>query len=213
MKTVDYSEWEVFSSRRNSVNYKNHDESLILKTSGPECIFKLEELEIEKATSDKVRSLGIKSPKILEIVDDGKGGYGMISEYVKGKKSIARIVSEDPENVDEYAKKYADFLKNMHSVKCDDNLFGLLEDKVRPFFEKSLIFNDEQRRKILRLMEITENTHTCLHGDCQHGNFVLAQGEVSTIDLNFFSVGNPLYENHARTSYFWIIPHNKGCLR
>ncbi|MCQ2609882.1 MAG: hypothetical protein MJ151_03745, partial [Lachnospiraceae bacterium] len=130
MRKISINDWQLFSKRRNSNNYYNKDKTLILKTSSEKIKIGLDEFENELKYSNEVSSLGIKTPKILEVVEFDCGGYGIISEYIKNKKSISTAISEDFQNAEYYIKKFVDVAKKLHSTKCSGSIFLSFEEKV-----------------------------------------------------------------------------------
>ncbi len=194
MNVINYDEWELFSARRNSTNYRSFDQSKVLKVSGPDLTYDLDVLEHEKAITEAVVSLGIKTPRVLEIVKDPKGTYGIIYENVKDKLSISRALSQDLEGIDKYVKMFADAVKKLHTTKCTSPIFTKYRDFAKDFISKSERYTEKQRSYLLRLIDQTEDVEMCMHGDCHPGNFIYSKDNVYAIDLAFFAKGHPLFD-------------------
>lgn len=193
MRKVDLKDWNLFSERANSNNFRNADETKLLKIAGKNFAFKLEELENEKKISNEVYDMGIVTPQIFEIVEvDGK--YGLISENIKDKVSISRGVSQDISKIEYYAKMLGLYLKDFHSKKCTSSHFTKYVDDINDFLKTSSIFNEEQRALILKLSDMVKDDEYCVHGDCNASNFIVAHDIVYAIDLSFFTKGNPLLD-------------------
>lgn len=71
------------------------------------------EREFQRSLS--LYEMGVSCPKVIELVTDGER-YGIIVEKVDGKKSFARIISEDPEQLEPLAKEFAREARQLHQL-------------------------------------------------------------------------------------------------
>lgn len=78
--------------------------------------------EMEFDLSRKVEALGLRTPRAIEIVKAGKC-TGVIYHRIVRKKSTSRCCSDNPENIDKYARIFAEECKNLHSRSCNPSDF------------------------------------------------------------------------------------------
>ena len=194
IKDFDLSGWTCFSERRNSKSYMSADKKWMIKFGTEFTKATVESLEREKELTDKAVGIGVKTPKVGEIVELPSGELGLMYEYIEGKKSIARAVSEDLDNIDMYMKRFAHSAKDMHSKICDESKFESMEDRVREQIKKMKELNDAQKEKALKLLDGIEKKNNCLLGDFQTGNFIITSTDEFVIDLGAIAYGNPDYD-------------------
>lgn len=208
MKKVNLEEWKLFSARRNSTNYFNEDETLMLKMPGPDLKFTRKELNKEARISKEILSMGILVPAVYGVVKDDKGELGVIYQNIKDKVSISRALSQDISQMDKLACLFATYLKKLHSTPCTSKYFKPFTKIIKKPYKNTTIFTKEQRAMFDKLMKITPETGTCIHGDCNPGNFIVAHDIVYAIDLSFFEIGNPLYEIGALYMFMCKMPRD-----
>ena len=154
----------------------------------------LESLEHEMEVTKKAIEVGVKTPKVDDIVELPSGELGLIYEYIEGKKSIARAAGEEPDKIDYYMKRFAHVSKDMHSKVCDPNKFESIEDRVREQIKKRDILSEARKEKAYKFLDSIEKKNNFIHGDFQTGNFIIAGGEEFVIDLGNIAYGNPDYD-------------------
>lgn len=194
IKNFDLSTWTCFSERRNSKSYMSADKKWMVKFGTEFAKATMESLEREKDLTDKALAIGVKTPKVGDIVELPNGELGLIYQYIEGKKSIARAMGEDIDNIDYYMKRFAHIAKDMHSKTCDVNKFESMEERVREQIKKLKELNDAQKEKALKLIDGIEKKNNCLLGDFQTGNFIMTGDEEFVIDLGAIAYGNPDYD-------------------
>ena len=208
IKNFSLDGWTCFSDRRNSKSYVSNDKKWMVKFFSEFTNSNLETLEKEKEISEKALKIGVKTPKVGDIVELSDGQHGLIYEYIEGKKSIARASGEDPEHIEEYMKRFARIAKQVHSKVCDVHDFVSREQIVREEIEKRDILNESQKQKAYRLLDTIEKKNTCLHGDFQHGNFIITKTDEYAIDLGGIAYGNPIYDVACFYFFLYFFPKN-----
>ena len=151
IKNFDLSGWTCFSERRNSKSYMSPDKKWMVKFGTEFAAVSLEDLEHEIEVTNKAQAIGIKTPKVDDIVELPTGELGLIYEYIEGKKSIARAAGEDVEHIDYYMKRFAHISKDMHSKICDTSKYDSMEERVRRQILNRDILNDSQKEKAIKL--------------------------------------------------------------
>lgn len=194
MEKVVIKDWELFSERHNSRNYMSKDHKWLLKTSSDKVELKLENLEEEVKLSQSAISIGIPTPFIKGIVEVDEGGLGIIYQYIDGKKSFSRAISEDESRLDELMKRFAVIGKKIHSLPCDTKKFSCIEDKLYTYIDMSKLFTDKEKDIMRDFISKVEKKTTCLHGDFQMSNVITSPSGDYIIDLGMLAYGNELYD-------------------
>lgn len=193
MRKISLNDWTLFSERMNSKNFVSKDGKLILKTSN-ETDYSIEDFEKEIRISKDVASLGIPTPKALEIVKIENGGIGLISEYIKDKKSISRAISEEPDKMESFIREYADLENKIHTTECDTHKFISIEERIDRAFQSKEFLSQDEIQHLKDLERSIPPKTTCLHTDSHYGNIITAPQGVYAIDIGLFSYGNPIYD-------------------
>lgn len=191
IKNFDLSGWTCFSERRNSKSYMSADKKWMVKFGTEFAEATLESLKKEMEVTKKALEIGVKTPKVDDIVELPDGKLGLIYEYIEGKKSIARACGEDLDNIDYYMKRFAHISKDLHSKICDPNKFESIVDRTREQIESRDILSPAQKEKAYKALDGMEKMTNCVHGDFQTGNFIMAGDEEFAIDLGGIAYGNP----------------------
>lgn len=193
-KKIDLTNWTCFSDRFNSKSYVSADKKWMVKFDSGMSYYDETIIDREHDVALKALALGVKTPKVGDIVIDDEGRKGLVYEYIEGKKSIARYVSEDLDNIDMYMKKFALVAREFHSVKCDTTQFESMHDRVINQINTRDILYEEQKVKAFKFLETIELKTVCAHGDFQTGNVILAGDKSYVIDLNSMGYGNPEFD-------------------
>lgn len=195
----DYSAWEPFGKGGRGTTYRSkEDPSVILKMDnrGVEKYVR-EEFELSK----KVSSLGIPTPKVYDLITDGKL-YGYTAQLIKGKKSLCRIVSEDPSRMDGMAKLFAERALEFHSKKygpsepVGESGFDITDMKQRTIecIKTNKYLTDKTKETILAEIQSIPDTGTCLMGDFHFGNLITTGENDYWIDLGEFTHASPAFD-------------------
>lgn len=195
IKNFDLSEWVCFSERRNSKNYVNADRTKMIKIITDINEKDLSEIEKEKEVTDKAISVGIKTPKVYDLIECADGSKGLLYQFIDGKISISRAASEDLDNYDMYMKRFAKVAKDFHSKECNVDEFESMYERLKNnIMNKQKFLSEEQKKKALEYLESIEKKTTCLHGDFQPSNFIITDTEEFAIDLGSICYGNPIFD-------------------
>lgn len=192
-RLIDLNDWEQFGGGGNGWSYYHKtDKSIMLKLNKVE-------IPMEKTLSEFTRSktlyeMGVKTPKAIEFVTDGTR-YGMIMQRIYGKKSFARLMSEDPSCIDELARRFAQKSKEFHSLACDTSLFPSNHDFLKSQILGAEALPQDIKNELVGYIDSFEQTTLCVHGDFNPGNIIRTEdGEEYWIDLGDFAYGDPDYD-------------------
>ena len=191
-RKIDLDEWIKFGGGYTADSfYHKTDDSLMMKLYAP--FMRPEEGLHELEISEAIAQINISIPKPIEYVTTGTQ-YGAVFERLVGKRSIARIVADEPERLDEMAHIFAIEAKKLHSTKCPKELFTPEDELILSTLEESRFLGDEVIAKAKNLVKNTPQGDTCLHGDFHIGNMLIVKDKPIFIDLGDFSYGNPYYD-------------------
>ncbi len=203
IENFDLTGWKLFSERLNSKSYVSADRKWMLKVGGATVENSIELLEHDREATKLALEVGVKTPQVQDVVRLSSGEFGLIYEYIDGKKSIARAMSEDLENVEYYAKRFARISRDMHSKICDTNKFESMKERTINQIKTKDVLNESQKEKAIKLLETIDDKNNFLHGDFQPANFIMAKDKDYVIDLRTIAYGNPDYD----IAYFYFFSH------
>ncbi len=140
----------------------------------------------EALNTARVEETGLNIPKVLEVCKvDGK--WAIVTEYIKGK-TLAKIMEEDPDNIDKYLEQFVDLQIEVQSHTCR-NLNKLKDKMSRKIGEAEL---DATTRYDLRtrLEAMPKHAKLC-HGDFNPSNIIIAEdGTPYILDWAHATQGN-----------------------
>lgn len=190
-KHIDISGYEEFGGGFMSKTFNSPDGDSMVKVYGPRVPKWM--VANEKVTARAVMVFGIPTPLVGSLYEDGENTV-LDFERIEGKKSFSRIISEQPERLEEMTVKFAQMCRALHSTECDTSIFP---DKTI-FYKRAVLgcyeISEELKNKTLSFIDSVPKTTTCLHGDMQLSNVITTGKEDMWIDLADFSYGNPLFD-------------------
>ena len=156
-------------------------------------VIKLHDINYNKAdvlnealNQSRMEDSGLNVPKILEVTTlDGQ--WAIVSEFIEGK-TLAQLMEENPDKLDEYLTMFVDLQVKMHATKSP--LLNKLSDKMqRKIFEADLDSNTRYELHT-RLTSANKCSQVC-HGDFNPSNVILTpEGELYIIDWSHVTQGN-----------------------
>ena len=188
---IDMADYEQSGDGYTAVSYFHKDGKKMMKLYA-EFIpidVPIRELQISR----DIEFLGFRIPRALRLVTDGKK-TGTEFERIVNKRSFARAISQEPENLPYYAEKFARLCKTLHSTKCNELRFSDSKERYLATVAAAKNFDDAQKARMTEFINNTPDTGTCLHGDLHIGNIVTNGKEDFWIDLADFGYGNPLFD-------------------
>ena len=148
-----------------------------------------QKVEQEFYAAQTAYQAGLPTPKVYEIVRDGKD-HGYLCQIIEGKKSFSRLCADAPDRIPEYATLMAEYGNALHNMPIAPNEYVIpMKTLLKQALQSSALVTDEQRERLLALVDAMPETRNCLHGDFQPGNIILAGGQHYWIDLGWLSQG------------------------
>jgi uncharacterized protein (TIGR02172 family) len=193
MKQIDLAAWTKVGEGGNGSTYENPQEpDVILKVNKPR-MNKLPVIEHEYNVSKAVESVGLLTPRMLEIVKVGDY-YGTISERVKNKQSLSRICHDDPSRIEEMARVLSAEGKKLFSTPCPKDRFPSRKEQLLSVIDKVKFLSCKSRQMVRAFAATIKENEGCVHGDFQSGNLIASDGKYYWIDLDRFAHGDPMFD-------------------
>ena len=188
---IDLADYEVSGDGYTAISYNHKDGRRMMKLYAE--YMPISEPERELAMSWAIMDLGLRIPKAYRLVTDGKR-VGVEFERITGKRSFARAISQEPENLDAYVKDFAEACRSLHAKPCNTQVFTSVKDHFNAVIDASKDFDAAQKARLHAFVAAAPDATTCLHGDMHIGNIIRAGGKDYWIDLADFRYGHPYFD-------------------
>lgn len=169
--------------------FHRSDPTIMLKMARADLPSGLMEMEINSARL--VYSLGIPTPKPGNLVTDAEGRIGVQFERIQDKKSFSRAVADEPDRVDEFARRFAGMCLKLHSTEVPVDKVPDAKKLDLDMLRESPFFEPEERARVEKFILSIPDARTAIHGDLQYGNAIMSSKGDFFIDLADFSYGHP----------------------
>lgn len=170
--------------------------------------FEADKAKAEFLTARTVFELGIPTPEPFRMVTDGERS-GAEYELIKPKHSYTRIISEEPERLEEMSVKFARMSKELHAKPADTARLHSYKQGVERFYLEKDLVPEDYKQKALRFLEQVPDTPNCVHGDLHIGNIITDGKRDLWIDVGEFAYGTPEWD----LGIMWRITHNMNAAR
>lgn len=148
----------------------------------------------EMTLAKKVFAAGIPSPEPGDYVVTEDGRYGIRFRRIPNKMSYSRAVGDHPEDVERYAKEFAEMCLQLHSTHVDTTQFENVKERYLRLLADNPFFTADEKTKIAHFIASVPDTDTAIHGDLQFGNAVFNETSRYFIDLGDFCYGHPYFD-------------------
>ena len=206
-KSIDLQQWTCLNKegdRGSGLIYTNPDEpGVILKTTRRAEEFSRDNVIKEFYTSKAVYDLGISTPRMIEIVkiDDR---FGIKSEWIKDKKSYARLAGENPDTIDSVAAQMAMQGRELHAAKAlGSEWLPSMKDRMLQAVTSTLMVEAKAKEELVNYVEGLEDAPTLLHGNFTFTNIIVENGKTYWIDLGRAAHGLPMFD----LGHFYLYCH------
>lgn len=188
---VNLADYEKSGEGHTAESYNHKDGKTMMKLYAD--FMPKEVPENEKKISDEVYSLGILTPKAGRVVTDGRR-IGVEFQRLMKKRSFARIISQEPQRLEELAVTFAGMCRKLHATPCDTSFFCSAKEFFGNIIDKDINYSEEQKDIMRKFLAGVPEETTCLHGDMHFGNVISDGVDNYWIDLGDFRYGNPLFD-------------------
>ena len=189
-----------------AVSYTHKTRNILAKLYNPG--FEADRAEDEFLTARTVFELGLPTPEPLRLVTDGER-YGAEYELVKNKRSFTRIISEEPQRLEEMSVAFARMARQLHATEADTSRLRPYKQVLTAFYREKNLVTDAYRERALRFLETAPEATTCLHCDLHIGNIITDGERTLWIDVGEFSYGVPEWD----LGLMWSICNNMNAER
>ena len=184
-----------------ALTYTHKDGLSLAKLYNPG--FEADRAKAEFLTARAVFELGIPSPEPFRLITDGQRS-GAEYELIKNKRSYTRIISQEPDRLEEISLKFARMAKELHAKQADTTRLQSYKQRIANFYhEKDMVLEDYKQR-VLQFLDTVPDTPRCLHGDLHIGNIITDGQRDLWIDLGEFAYGVPEWD----LALLWTMCHN-----
>ncbi|MBR4740657.1 MAG: TIGR02172 family protein [Bacteroidales bacterium] len=170
--------------------------------------FEAERAKAEFLTARTVYELGVPTPEPYRLVTDGER-FGAEYELIPNKRSFTRIISEEPERLQEISLTFASWAKKLHSTPADTKRLRSYKQVVTQFYHEKNLVPETFKQRALAFLETVPEPETLLHGDLQIGNIITDGERTLWIDVGEFSYGCPEWD----LAMVWIMCHRMTAQR
>lgn len=190
-ENINLEEYTLSGEGGTALSYNHKDgktlAKLFMKGMGAETA------EREFLVNKTVYEMGIPTPKPLRLVTDGTR-FGAEYELIPGKRSFARIISQEPEQLESLSLRFAAMAKEIHRTPADTTRLPSMRNLIREQIVRYKEIPEDVREKALQFLEAVPDTPTCLHGDLHIGNVITDGKRTLWIDVGDFAYGVPEWD-------------------
>ena len=203
---IDLEDYIQSGEGGTAVSYTHKTRSTLAKLYKPG--FEADRAREEFLTARTVFQMGIPTPEPYRLVTDGER-FGAEYELVGGKRSFARIISEEPERLEEISLAFVDQAKALHATPADTARLRSYKQTLIKFYKEKDLVPEAYKQRSLAFLETVPDTPNCLHGDLQIGNIITDGKRTLWIDVGEFSYGIPQWD----LCIMWIMAHRMDSQR
>ena len=159
----------------------------------------VESIESERSLARSAFVAGVPTAIPYDMVRVGES-YGIVFEMVKADV-IGKKMMNEPERFDEYAKKYAETFRQIHTI----SLAGKGLPKTSQIYLSHLPelvswYDDKELSRLEWFIHQIPERDTMVHGDFHTNNIMVQGDELLIIDMAEISCGDPIYD--LASSYY-----------
>lgn len=207
MERINLDDYIQTGEGGTAVAYTHKDGKTLAKLYNPG--FEADKAKTEFLTARTVFELGIPTPEPYRLLTDGERN-GAEYELIKGKRSFARIISQEPERLEEISVTFARMARELHAKEADTSRLESVKDRMRRFYVEKDMVPEDYKQKALQFIDQVPEATTCVHGDLQIGNIITDGQRTLWIDVGEFGYGVPEWD----LGMLWTMAHrmdNERC--
>ncbi len=193
---------KIIAVRTGKTVYKDGDRVIKVFESG----YSKADILNEALNQARIEETGLNIPKILGVSTEN-GKWAIISEYIKGK-TLAQLMTENPDKFDEYLERFVDIQMEIHSKKAP--LLTKLKDKMNRKINQADIDATTRYDLHTRLEGMPRHNKVC-HGDFNPSNIIITDdGTPYIIDWAHATQGNASADVARTYLLFWLDGNIEG---
>ncbi len=170
------------AERTNKIVYRDGDKAIKVFDSE----YKKYDVLNEALNQARVEETDLNIPKLWEVgVVDGK--WMIVTDFIEGK-TLAQLMEENPDKLDEYLELFVDLQMKVHSHKCPH--LNKLKDKMQAKISATSLDATTRYDLHTRLEGMPKHNKVC-HGDFNPSNIIIAEdGTPYILDWAHVTQGN-----------------------
>lgn len=186
----------VIAVRNNKTIYRDGDRCIKLFNAD----YSKADVLNEALNQARIEETSLNIPKVLEVCTiDGK--WAIVSEYIKGK-TLAQMMQEDPDHVDDYLNQLVDLQLSVQSQTCP--MLNKLKDKMNRKISQADLDATTRYDLHTRLEGMPKHNKVC-HGDFRPSNIIIAEdGTPYILDWSHVTQGNASADAARTYLLFWL---------
>lgn len=193
---------KIIAVRTGKTVYKDGDRVIKVFENG----YSKADILNEALNQARIEETGLNIPKILGVSTEN-GKWAIISEYIKGK-TLAQLMTENPDKFDEYLERFVDIQMEIHSKKAP--LLTKLKDKMNRKINQADIDATTRYDLHTRLEGMPRHNKVC-HGDFNPSNIIITDdGTPYIIDWAHATQGNASADVARTYLLFWLDDNIEG---
>ena len=148
----------------------------------------------------RVEQTGLSIPRLSEVTAF-EGRWAIVMDYIKGK-TLAQLISEQPQNKREYIDRLVDIQLDIHSKTCP--LLNKLKDKMNRKISDTDLSATVRYDLHTRLEAMPKHNKLC-HGDFNPSNIIITEdGTPYILDWSHATQGNASADAARTYLLFWL---------
>ena len=148
----------------------------------------------------RVEETGLNTPKVHEVTKIN-GKWAIVSDFIEGK-TLARLMEENPDKLEEYMNMFVDVQLSMHEKTAP--LLNKLKDKMARKIKETDLDATTRYELQTRLESMPKHTKLC-HGDFNPSNVVIkSDGTAWILDWAHATQGNASADAARTYLLFWL---------
>ena len=173
----------------------------------------LDEVRREITMSKEAFVLGMPTAISFDIVrvaptaDCRTERYGLVYELLRAE-TLSSVVKQHPDQIESYARKYAELFLQMHSIEVPvgGNVLSALERERQQVKHIRRYFSQEEVDMLLTILDSIPSGNRLLHMDLQTKNAMVQDDELMLIDMGEVGYGHPLLDlGHAYSAMVGLV--------
>ena len=193
---------KIIAVRTGKTVYKDGDRVIKVFENG----YSKADILNEALNQARIEETGLNIPKIFGVSTEN-GKWAIISEYIKGK-TLAQLMTENPDKFDEYLERFVDIQMEIHSKKAP--LLTKLMDKMNRKINQADIDATTRYDLHTRLEGMPRHNKVC-HGDFNPSNIIITDdGTPYIIDWAHATQGNASADVARTYLLFWLDGNIEG---
>ena len=150
-------------------------------------------IEEERKAAKQAFLMGIPTAIPFDTVKVGEQ-YGAVFEMVKAKNGN-ELICEHPDSFDAVIRRYAGFLKSLHSVCMEKGRLPSARQRLKYYLgQVSHVLSEATCQKLGELISAMPDNDHVIHGDAQLKNIMFMDDALMLIDMEKLCQGDPVYE-------------------